>query len=255
MKAKAKNRRGNGAKLNGGVSPDVGKQTQFQPGNPGGGRPRSAKFSDAVKLLAVEVSERKKYVGLSNAEALAAYCFDRAMKGSARHAEMFLGYAEGKPKQGVEMSGGLNMSYTETLTKARQRMAELNEKRRAVLSPEERMIHEALEAKMRASGPGMAEQIISSLEDKVSAEIMAEPGPEAVAEAERVINESLATGYLGRLVEKSNGHTDPQTARIAAAMPAEQPKSVHEVARSLVGIEEESAAETPKQKPRIRVEL
>jgi hypothetical protein len=36
---------------------------------------------------------------------LAEHCYRRALRGSARHAELFLAYSEGKPKQGVELSG------------------------------------------------------------------------------------------------------------------------------------------------------
>lgn len=33
------------------------------------------------------------------------HCFKRAMHRSARHLELLLAYVEGKPKQGVELSG------------------------------------------------------------------------------------------------------------------------------------------------------
>lgn len=99
---KTQKRQGNGFK---GPSPDVGKATQFKPGNPGGpGRPRSARFSDAAKELAAEVRKVGKRE-VSGAEELAKVCFNRAVRGSVRHAELFLAYAEGKPKQGVELSG------------------------------------------------------------------------------------------------------------------------------------------------------
>jgi hypothetical protein len=71
-----------------------------QSGNPQG-RPRTAKFSEACRRLSQEIGQN----GLTGAEQLAEYCFRRALKGSARHAELFLNYTEGKPKQGVELSG------------------------------------------------------------------------------------------------------------------------------------------------------
>jgi hypothetical protein len=43
--------------------------------------------------------------GKTGAEQLAEHCFRQALKGSARHAELFLAYTEGKPKQGVELCG------------------------------------------------------------------------------------------------------------------------------------------------------
>jgi Family of unknown function (DUF5681) len=71
-----------------------------QSGNPQG-RPRAAKFSEACRRLAEEIGQ----AGRTGAEQLAECCFRRALKGSARHAELFLNYTEGKPKQGVELSG------------------------------------------------------------------------------------------------------------------------------------------------------
>ena len=71
-----------------------------QSGNPQG-RPRTAKFSDAARRLTEEIGEN----GMTGAEQLAEYCFRQALKGSVRHAELFLAYTEGKPKQGVELSG------------------------------------------------------------------------------------------------------------------------------------------------------
>jgi hypothetical protein len=76
-----------------GPSPDVGKATQFKPGNRGGGRPRTAKFAEACRQLAAEVGKD----GRTGVQKLADYCLRQAMKGSARHAEMFLHYGEGKP--------------------------------------------------------------------------------------------------------------------------------------------------------------
>jgi Family of unknown function (DUF5681) len=75
----------------------------FQPGVSGNpnGRPRTAKFSEAARRLAEEIGQD----GKTGAEQLAEHCFRCALKGSARHAEFFVAYTEGKPKQGVELSG------------------------------------------------------------------------------------------------------------------------------------------------------
>jgi Family of unknown function (DUF5681) len=75
----------------------------FQPGVSGNpnGRPRTAKFAEAARRLAEEIGQD----GKTGAEQLAEHCYRSALRGSARHAELFLAYSEGKPKQGVELSG------------------------------------------------------------------------------------------------------------------------------------------------------
>jgi Family of unknown function (DUF5681) len=76
----------------------------FQPGVSGNpsGRPRTAKFSEAARQLLAEIDGR---TGETNAECLVRHCFKKAMHGSPRHLEMLLAYVEGRPKQGVELSG------------------------------------------------------------------------------------------------------------------------------------------------------
>ena len=83
-------------------SPVTGKG--FRPGVSGNpnGRPRTAKFSEAARQLLAEIDAKS---GETNAESLVRHCFKRAMHGSARHLELLLAYVEGKPKQGVELSG------------------------------------------------------------------------------------------------------------------------------------------------------
>lgn len=70
--------------------------------------------------------------GLTGAEELAKYCFRVALKGSARHAELFLNYSEGKPKQGIELAGpeGENLRFSNlTLEEIDARINELLQKR------------------------------------------------------------------------------------------------------------------------------
>jgi hypothetical protein len=76
----------------------------FQPGVSGNpnGRPRTAKFSEAARQLLAEIDAR---TGETNAECLVRHCFKKAKQGSARHLELLLAYVEGRPKQGVELSG------------------------------------------------------------------------------------------------------------------------------------------------------
>ena len=75
------------------------------------------------------MSEEIGQDGRTGAEQLAEHCFRRALKGSARHAELFLNYTEGKPKQGVELSGPNgdamkfeNMSDAELDTRLKERL-------------------------------------------------------------------------------------------------------------------------------------
>jgi hypothetical protein len=76
----------------------------FQPGISGNpsGRPRTAKFSEAARQLLSEIDTKS---GETNAEVLVRHRFKNAMRGSVRHTELFLAYSEGRPKQGVELSG------------------------------------------------------------------------------------------------------------------------------------------------------
>jgi hypothetical protein len=78
----------------------------FKPGVSGNpnGRPRTAKFNEAARLVLAEIETAS---GDSNAELLVKHCLKKAMRGSVRHAELLLAYAEGRPKQGVELSGSL----------------------------------------------------------------------------------------------------------------------------------------------------
>jgi hypothetical protein len=122
----SKKRHGNGNAAFKGPSPDVGKATQFKVGNPGGpGRPATAKFADAARWLSAQVGVRDK----TNALRLAESCLQRAMNGSAKHAELFLNYAEGRPRQGVDVEVGGAMRFT-TMTHAEidARIAELLKK-------------------------------------------------------------------------------------------------------------------------------
>lgn len=111
---------------------EAGKATQWKPGQTGNpnGRPRTAKYSEAARRLLEEVGEES---GETGAEQLAAYCLKMALKGSARHAELFLSYAEGRPKQAMELSGpdGGAMRF-ENMTEAQldARLKELLEKYR-----------------------------------------------------------------------------------------------------------------------------
>jgi hypothetical protein len=73
------------------------------PPNPKG-RPSMRRLSDAAKTVLAEVDPK---TGKSGAETLADLMFRRAKQGSVKHAALLLAYAEGKPPQNVNVSGGL----------------------------------------------------------------------------------------------------------------------------------------------------
>jgi hypothetical protein len=101
----AENRRKTGRSTRAARLAEIGKRTRFKPGqkspNPKG-RPRTAKFSEAVRQIAAEVNPK---TGETNAQELARHTFRRAIAGSVRHQELLLNYGEGRPMQGLEISG------------------------------------------------------------------------------------------------------------------------------------------------------
>jgi hypothetical protein len=101
----AENRRKTGKSTRAARLAEIGKRTRFKPGqksaNPKG-RPRTAKFSEAVRQIAAEVNPK---TGETNAQELARHTFRRAIAGSVRHQELLLNYGEGRPMQGLEISG------------------------------------------------------------------------------------------------------------------------------------------------------
>jgi hypothetical protein len=101
---RAENRRETGKSIRASRLAEIGKRTRFKPGqkspNPAG-RPRTAKFSEAMRSLLAEVNAS----GETNAELLARHCFQKAIAGSARHLGLALSYVEGKPPQAFELSG------------------------------------------------------------------------------------------------------------------------------------------------------
>jgi hypothetical protein len=102
---RAENRRKTGKPTRAARLAEIGKCTRFKSGqksaNPNG-RPRTAKFSEAVRQIAQEINPA---TGETNAETLARHTFKRAIAGSVRHQELLLNYGEGKPMQGLEISG------------------------------------------------------------------------------------------------------------------------------------------------------
>jgi len=106
---------------------EAGRATQFRPGESGNlqGRPATAKFSQACKELAAEIHPKQR---CTKAQALAAKCYERAMKGKGnpRWAELFLHYAEGKPAQTLNLAGSVALGTLE------ERAAALHEKLKQV---------------------------------------------------------------------------------------------------------------------------
>jgi len=87
-----------------GPSPDVGKATQFKPGNRAnpGGRPKSAPLSHACReLLAAPVRDDPQ--GRTYAQAIADALAQKALAGDIRAAQEIADRAEGKARQSVEI--------------------------------------------------------------------------------------------------------------------------------------------------------
>ena len=112
--AKAQNRRKTGK-----PRPPNGEKTRWKPGQSGNpkGRPRTAKFSEAMAQLWKEIGKS----GDSKAEELAAHCFTRAMGGSVRHAELCIAYVEGKPRQAYEVNMSIIDELHDRVKRARER--------------------------------------------------------------------------------------------------------------------------------------
>src|SRR5215475_9186897 len=89
------------------------EETRWKKGCPSpnpAGRPRTGVFSAAAKAILAEEDPKLRKTG---AEILIEQAFRRARQGSYRHLELLLAYAEGKPKQAVDLGGG----QLETLVK------------------------------------------------------------------------------------------------------------------------------------------
>src|SRR5258706_8022697 len=81
-----------------GPSPDVGKATQFQTGNPGGGRPKKR----ALDILIEEaVSANDGRVGQQITTALV----KKAKRGDVKAIQLIAERTQGRPKQALELSG------------------------------------------------------------------------------------------------------------------------------------------------------
>jgi hypothetical protein len=68
------------------------------------GKPSMRRLTDAARAILAQVDEKTQKSG---AETLAALMFRRAKQGSVKHAALLLAYAEGRPAQNVNVSGGL----------------------------------------------------------------------------------------------------------------------------------------------------
>lgn len=87
-----------------GPSPDVGKATQFKPGNRAnpGGRPKMGPLSQACReVLATPVPDDPE--GRTYAEAIAKKLAQKALAGDIRAAQELADRAEGKARQSIEI--------------------------------------------------------------------------------------------------------------------------------------------------------
>jgi Family of unknown function (DUF5681) len=92
-----------------GPSPDVGRDTQFKPGQSGnpGGRPKKTPYTDAHRLIAemVGVADLNILPTDTIAECVAKIMAREALKGKVNAAKEIADRTDGTPRQTVEISG------------------------------------------------------------------------------------------------------------------------------------------------------
>ena len=91
-----------------GPSPDVGKATQFKPGNRAnpGGRPKKTKITDATRAWLEEIDP---VTGMTNAERVARAQGRQALKGSTGAFNALADRTEGKVVDRSETQGGIKV--------------------------------------------------------------------------------------------------------------------------------------------------
>jgi hypothetical protein len=102
-----------------GPSPEVGKSTQFKPGQSGnpGGRPKSRLQSEAYRTeLAKEGRE-----GKTKAEKIAERMVADAIRGKVDAAKHVAEYVEGKPRQAFEVKMSIMDELAERIAEGRKR--------------------------------------------------------------------------------------------------------------------------------------
>ena len=111
-----------------GPSPDVGKDTQFRPGQSGNpsGRPKSRLISEAYRRILEEIDPKKQQ---SLAERVARAVINRALRGDVRAASEVADRTEGKAVQKMEVDTHLKqlreLSDTELAAAIQARLEEL----------------------------------------------------------------------------------------------------------------------------------
>jgi len=94
----------NNAKTTRGKPFEPGNKFGFRPGQSGnpGGRPKTKQFAEAARKWLASNYERSPH--LSNAEALAEFLGKEALGGEIAAARVLIEYAEGRPRQALEIS-------------------------------------------------------------------------------------------------------------------------------------------------------
>jgi len=111
-----------------GPSPEVGKATQFKPGNSAnpGGRPKKTLLSDASREWLEQVDEK---TGKTNAQLAAEAVGKKLIEGSAEHYRSVGDRTEGKPPQAITIGGSLDLDVDNVDARIKQLAAKIRERK------------------------------------------------------------------------------------------------------------------------------
>jgi len=102
------------------------------PPNPKG-RPSMKRFKDAARAILAQVDPRTQKSG---AETLVELAYRRARQGNVKQLQILLAYAEGRPAQNVNVSGGVLHAWRPLSTLTDEQVEQLAAIRKSLSAPE-----------------------------------------------------------------------------------------------------------------------